>query len=349
MQNGTSNAAHDEVKPRAWTKSEDIARRMLNLMFSLSVAQEPLTTEHIINDPEIGYTSPSRESRIKAFARDRESLASLGVHIREASDSHNAKNEQRSWEIDRTSTHADTAALSPYDAEEAVAAIDQIFALHADDPARWPLQMARTKLCETAGISPEGSSTQPLNIKRDLTNLWNAFSRRRPASFTYRDARGNENIHTVDLYGSFERGSYVYLVGRDHGANGLRTFRTDRVVSAKSSSESSRPYAIPSEFDITGSQFLPFDFSACNPVLAEFSFSPGVGAHEIELITKGRGETRDEEDGSTQWSVDVRDVDAAARFALEHAHIGLSVRGPKVLVDCVNLIKQKVVMAHEQQ
>lgn len=68
MQNGTSNAAHDEVKPRAWTKSEDIARRMLNLMFSLSVAQEPLTTEHIINDPEIGYTSPSRESRIKAFA-----------------------------------------------------------------------------------------------------------------------------------------------------------------------------------------------------------------------------------------------------------------------------------------
>ena len=151
MQNGTSNAAHDEVKPRAWTKSEDIARRMLNLTFSLSVAQEPLTTEHIINDPEIGYTSPSRESRIKAFARDRESLASLGVHIREASDSHNAKNEQRSWEIDRTSTHADTAALSPYDAEEAVAAIDQIFALHADDPARWPLQMARTKLCETAG------------------------------------------------------------------------------------------------------------------------------------------------------------------------------------------------------
>ena len=51
MQNGTSNAAHDEVKPRAWTKSEDIARRMLNLTFSLSVAQEPLTTEHIINDP----------------------------------------------------------------------------------------------------------------------------------------------------------------------------------------------------------------------------------------------------------------------------------------------------------
>lgn len=349
MQHGASDITHDEVKPRGLTKAEDIARRRLNLMFSLSVAPEPLTTEHIINDPEIGYASPSRESRIKAFARDREALASLGVHIREASGSNKAKNEQRRWEIDRASTHVDSGTLSSHDAEEAVAAIDQIFALHADDPARWPLQMARIKLCEAAGISLENSSTQPPNIKRDLTNLWNAFSRRRPASFIYRDARGNKSRHTVDLYGSFERGDHVYLVGRDHGADGLRTFRTDRVVSAKSSPESSKSYVIPSEFDVTGFQFLPFDFAACDPILAEFSFSPGAGTHEIELITKGRGETSDAKDGSTRWSIEVRDIDAAARFALEHAHIGLSVREPKALIERVNLKKQQAVMAHEQQ
>ena len=82
-------------------------------------------------------------------------------------------------------------------------------------PSKWPAPN-----CVKPRASPRSSSTQPLNIKRDLTNLWNAFSRRRPASFTYRDARGNENIHTVDLYGSFERGSYVYLVGRDMGQTG---------------------------------------------------------------------------------------------------------------------------------
>ena len=40
------------------------------------------------------------------------------------------------------------------------------------------------------------------------------------------------------------------------------------------------------------------------PRLGGILLFAGVGAHEIELITKGRGETRDEEDGSTQWPVD---------------------------------------------
>lgn len=232
MQNGTSNAAHDEVKPRAWTKSEDIARRMLNLMFSLSVAQEPLTTEHIINDPEIGYTSPSRESRIKAFARDRESLASLGVHIRERPTPTTPKTSSgagRSTELPRMPTlPRSRRTMRRRQLRQSTRYLHFTPTIQRVGPSKWPAPN-----CVKPRASPRSSSTQPLNIKRDLTNLWNAFSRRRPASFTYRDARGNENIHTVDLYGSFERGSYVYLVGRDHGADGLRTFRTDRVVSAK--------------------------------------------------------------------------------------------------------------------
>ncbi|MFR9005090.1 MAG: WYL domain-containing protein [Collinsella aerofaciens] len=114
------------------------------------------------------------------------------------------------------------------------------------------------------------------------------FSRRRPASFTYRDAH-DENIRTVDLYGSLN-GGFVYLVGRDHGANRLRTFRTDRVVSAKSSPESSRPYAIPSEFDITGLNSSPLTSPHATPSWRNSPFRPAWALTRSN--SSPRGETR---------------------------------------------------------
>lgn len=351
MQKGVNRApaCAPRTTPRANTVSrqEEAARRMLNLLFTLSVASEPLSTEDIIDDPEIGYTSPGRDSRVKAFNRDRDTLASLGVFIREESGCSTAKNEQRRWEIDRSSTHADVRGLSPYDAEEAVTAIDQVFALHAADPTRWPLQMARTKLCEVARIDPRTQTPRGGQTSADLANLWSAFSRRRPAVFAYRDARGEERTHTVDLYGIFELGRHVYLVGRDHAADDLRTFRTDRVVSAKKSPDSSKPYRIPEEFDIAGFQFLPFDFSRNDPVQAQFRFSTGVGKHEVEFITKGRGRILEHEDGSRDWMVDVRDLDAAARFALELAHAGLTVLAPAELTNRVSQYVEQAVLAHD--
>ena len=200
------------------TRREDGTRRLLNLLFALSVASEPLTTDRIINDPEIGYSGRERESRVKAFNRDRDTLAGLGVYIREAAAYRDAKNEQRRWEIDRRSTHADGTALSPYDAQEAIAAIDQLFSLHAADPARWPLQMARAKLCKIAGIDPEATHVEQGHAAADLAHVWSAFVRRRPATFVYRDARGEERTHIVDLYGMFERGtpvSYTHLDIKD--------------------------------------------------------------------------------------------------------------------------------------
>lgn len=328
------------------TRREDGTRRLLNLLFALSVASEPLTTDRIIDDPEIGYSGRERESRVKAFNRDRDTLAGLGVYIREAAAYSDAKNEQRRWEIDRRSTHADGTALSPYDAQEAIAAIDQLFSLHAADPARWPLQMARAKLCKIAGIDPEATHVEQGHAAADLAHVWSAFVRRRPATFVYRDARGEERTHIVDLYGMFERGTQVYLVGNDHDANDLRTFRTDRIVSAKKAAGSSKPYRIPAEFDVSGFQFLPFDFSRNDPVKARFSFAPGCGMHEIELITRGRGSIATDEQGAHDWIVDVRDLDAAASFALEHAHLGIRACEPAELVERIATRKEQAVIAH---
>ena len=143
---------------------------MLNLLFSLHVSPRPLTTSEIVDDPEIGYLgkkSATRDSRCKAFRRDRETLAEHGVHIHEVppqSAGGIAVNEESAWGIDRERTHAAQGVLSPYDAEEIVCAIDQVFELHADDPTLWPLQTARTKLCELAGRDPSSPELSLIHI-----------------------------------------------------------------------------------------------------------------------------------------------------------------------------------------
>lgn len=345
MHHNTGEPGTDAQEP-AFGHREESARRALNLLFTLNVAVEPLTTDQIIYDPEIGYTSPERESRIKAFNRDRETLANLGLYIRESSTGNDPKNVQRTWEIDRLATHANTGALSSYDAEEAIRAIDQMFVLHADDPSHWPLQMARTKLCKVAGIDPQSSTVGAASTRRDHQHLWSAFARRRPVSFTYRSANGDEKQRLVDLYGMFERGTLMYLVGRDHDADELRTFRVDRVLKVKHAPDSRKPYRIPAAFDISGFQFLPFDFSSSPAVKATFSFAPGVGIYEIEMITKGRGHVEQKEDGSHLWTIEVHDITAAARFAIEQRSNGLTACSPSQLISAISTCKQQAVQAH---
>lgn len=327
------------------TRREEAARRVLNLLFSLSIAVEPLTTDQIISDPEIGYASPGRDSRIKAFNRDRETLSAHGIFIREVTHGGATKNEQRAWKIDRALSFADRRSIRAQDAEDAVGAIDRMFALHADDPARWPLQVARTKLCEVAGLDP-GATGEVGETKRDLTFVWSAFSRRKPARISYRDARGRETSRVLDVYGMFEQGSCVYLVGFDHDARGIRTFRTDRVTAAKPAPDSAKTYVIPPEFEVAGFHFLPFDFGEGEPVEARFSLPEGLGRNEAELITKRRGVLERVPGDGWLWTVDIRDIDAAARFALERASLGLRALEPVSLVESISLRKNRAVMAH---
>ena len=333
------------------TRRVEGARRMLNLLFSLHVSPRPLTTSEIVDDPEIGYLgkkSATRDSRCKAFRRDRETLAEHGVHIREVlaqSAGGIAVNEESAWAIDRERTHAAQGVLSPYDAEEIVCAIDQAFELHADDPTLWPLQTARTKLCELAGRDP--SSPERANEGRaDLKSIWNAFDRLKPVEFIYRDARGIEKKRMVDTYGMFTHGTHSYLVGFDHDAEDLRTFRTDRILSAKHAPDTRPSYVIPAEFDVTGHQFLPFDFSRTAARPCTFTFPAGIAAEELAPITQGRGELAQSDDAWT-WNIAVRDLDGAASFTLEHASLGMRAQAPSELAGLIRDHIEKAVSAHE--
>lgn len=171
---------------------------------------------------------------------------------------------------------------------------------------------------------------------------------RRPARFTYRDAHGSETQREVELYGTFAQGRRSYLVGFDRAAQGMRTFRTDRIVRARHTPASAGTYEIPPAFDVESYQFLPFDFSTDKPVDASFCFAAETGEHELALLTRGRGKLRrDAEAGAWNWSVDVRDVRAGASFALTHARLGMRPLSPAALVASWRELIGKAVAAHE--
>lgn len=332
--------------------TDETALRILNLLFALNTSPRPLTTDRIISDSDLGYGSGNRESDRRKFQRDRERLADHGIVVREVRASGMSETEESSWEIDRGSTHAEHGDLSADDASIVLAAIDETFELHADNPERWPLQRAYLKLKELAGLALSGDAaddaTFASSFSPTLQAIWSAFMSRRPARFTYRDAHGSETQREVELYGTFAQGRRSYLVGFDRAAQGMRTFRTDRIVRARHTPASAGTYEIPPAFDVESYQFLPFDFSTDKPVDASFCFAAETGEHELALLTRGRGKLRrDAEAGAWNWSVDVRDVRAGASFALTHARLGMRPLSPAALVASWRELIGKAVAAHE--
>lgn len=327
---------------------DETALRILSLLFALNASKAPLTTEQILSDSDLGYGSGNRESDRRKFQRDRERLAEHGVIVRAVRDDGMAETEESSWEIDRRRTHAERGSLSPDDAALVLAAIDETFELHADNPERWPLQRAHLKLQELIGTGTEtaaepdgGRAYSPV-----LQPVWDAFMARRPARFTYRSADGTERGREVELYGTFAQGSHSYLVGLDREAGGMRTFRTDRIVRARHAPASAGTYVVPAAFDVEDYQFLPFDFSDAEPVDATFTFPARVDAHELELLTRGRGFLRSET-GSWTWEIGVRDLDAAAAFCLGHTNLGMRPTSPAALIESWRSHVKKAVAAHD--
>ena len=341
----------DDDADSAIPPTDETALRVLNLLFAFNAAPGPLTTEQIVTDSDLGYGSGNNASDRRKFQRDRERLASHGIIVREVRPDGMSEAEESSWEIDRQSTHAERGTLSADDASLVLAAIDETFELHADNPERWPLQRAYLKLREIAGLplaDKDSRDTGTISgFSPTLQTIWDAFMNRRPARFTYRDAHGTETQREVELYGTFAQGNRSYLVGFDRTANGMRTFRTDRIIRARHTPVSAGTYAVPAAFDVEDYQFLPFDFSDDEPVDAVFSFPASVGEHELALLTRGRGALeRTLDAGLWTWAVAVRDMNVAASFALEHAGLGMKPLSPAILVERWQATITEAVSAH---
>lgn len=148
---------------------------------------------------------------------------------------------------------------------------------------------------ETVVLAGETRDTGPSGTIIGV--LSEAAHRRQRVQLRYRSAQGAETTRTVDLYGVVCREGVWYAVGHDHLRSNLRTFRVDRVLTARVRDETFTP---------------PADFDALVYVEHAVATTPGALTTEILLET-----TLDE----------ARQLIPAVAATLEETPRGVLVRG----------------------
>lgn len=336
----------------------ETALRVLNLLFVLNSSSNPLTTEQIVSDSDLGYGSDNRASDLKKFKRDRDRLAEHGIHVVEVRDEGATATDGSRWTIDRASTYAPAGVISRDDADTLLRAVDESLS-RQEIPYRQALLGIRSKL--VALTQGPGSGTDAGEARREdgtdrcdgddggagrcADALWSAFAMKRRIRFAYLDARGAESQRTLEIWGVFVQDGHTYYVGLDEQSGGVRTFRADRVTRCWRPAGS---YTVPPWFDVRDYLFLPFDIAGGLASKACFTFDGSIGEDEVVAITHGRGELEHLVDGRRLWTVKVRDMRAAAAFALSHAQASVRPFSPQKLVDEWNSLIGKAVAAHAE-
>jgi proteasome accessory factor B len=97
-----------------------------------------------------------------------------------------------------------------------------------------------------AGIEPRVSASEPA-----FEPLWRAVCDRYPVRFDYRSAQsaGAADRH-VDPWGIVSWHGHWYLVGHDHGREGIRVFRLDRIVGAVTVAGEAGTVDVPDDVDV---------------------------------------------------------------------------------------------------
>ena len=106
---------------------------------------------------------------------------------------------------------------------------------------------------------------------------------------------GEETIRTVDPYQVWVMNGNLYLIGRCHLRNGVRTFSLDRVKSLRVLDEH---FDAPEDFSLETYLQSAFRVMKGTPVMIKVKFSPGAARVIKERIWHPTQEIRDEPDGS---------------------------------------------------
>lgn len=317
------------------------AQRILNLLFILNATSAPIPTSQIIADSDLGYGSGNPESDKRKFNRDREALAAQGVVIRDMRPQGSSKTDEGFWALDRESTFAAGGLLDTESVETLLKVVD-LELENPNSPFLIPARRIRAKLLELTGTNPNTAPDTQATAAEEA--VWSAFSLKKTLRFTYRNARGDKKNRSCCIYGIFSDRGIGYFVGLDDISGEIRTFRIDRVVSAK---KPGRAYEIPQGFSVRDYFFLPFDFTENNSTKAVFGFPSQRTEAELRAFTLDRG-TLELGESQTRWlwTVEVADLSTAARYALAHTHLEPEPLEPQALIDAWNCEIDKAVSAH---
>lgn len=203
MTASTTTAANK--KSSAEPGYDKTAQRILNLFFVLNSSPEPLTTEQIVLDSDLGYGSGNTDSDKRKFRRDREKLLERGIVIKEVRAPGSQETEESAWAVDRDHTFAAGGLITAEDADILMDAIDQMLAAGSSTFST-PLADIRSKIAYLTG---EADVPETRALRSPMVDaVWSAFAERCALRFLYQNGRGEQRQRTVCVYGMFEREAF---------------------------------------------------------------------------------------------------------------------------------------------
>lgn len=295
-----------------FTEDERRAERAATLATFLMGARYPVGTAAIY---ERFYAELGDANRRKTFSRDRDLLASAGVLVRDAG----WRDGEKAWEIDADASFASGAELSPLEAIALDVACQPLLEDHGFAHGE-ALRHALAKIDRTFGDPDQAVRTSPAERSRASQIVLGCIDRGHVVNVTYRDATGTVSKRDFAPYGTFPCRGRGYVVGdfieeAEGGgpAHRRRTLRLDRIESARETTQST---VVPEGFDIADYLLLPFQIGPTT-CTARF-FVPenrrealSTSCLQSSAVTNGKK--------GAKWTVDVSDVDDAARWAVAQA------------------------------
>lgn len=295
-----------------FTEDERRAERAATLATFLMGARYPVGTAAIY---ERFYAELGEANRRKTFSRDRDLLASAGVLVRDAG----WRDGEKAWEIDADASFASGAELSPLEAIALDVACQPLLEDHGFAHGE-ALRHALAKIDRTFGDPDQAVRTSPAERSRASQIVLGCIDRGHVVNVTYRDATGTVSKRDFAPYGTFPCRGRGYVVGdfieeAEGGgpAHRRRTLRLDRIESARETTQST---VIPEGFDIADYLLLPFQIGPTT-CTARF-FVPENRREALSTSCLQSGAVTNGKKGA-KWTVDVSDVDDAARWAVAQA------------------------------
>jgi proteasome accessory factor C len=229
--------------------------RQLSLVAFLMAELRPLTARDVKQNVE-GYSEMSDEAFARRFYSDRSELLSLGVPLQSQRDEFTGE--------ELYTLRSENYFLPPLElTDDELAALQTcLYLLEGQfayaEPFRLALQNltlgrkgfpdAPTEIAERVEVRDPDYSPE---LAGRLSKLETAISKQRTVKFEYWSiARGVQRERTLDPYALLPNEGSWYVVGRDHKAEEIRTFRVSRIRGEiRFATRRERDFRLPPEFN----------------------------------------------------------------------------------------------------
>src|SRR2546430_1542064 len=229
--------------------------RQLSLVAFLMAERRPLTARDVKSHVE-GYSEMSDEAFARRFYSDRAELIALGVPL------HSQRDEFTGEELDTPRSDNYFLPRLELKDEELAALQTALYLLEGKFAYAEPLRLALQNLALGRPGFDEAPTQTAVRVEVSdpdytpekagrLSKIEMAISKQRTVRFTYWSIKRDETRErTLDPYALLPHEGGWYVIGRDHDADAIRTFRVSRIRGdIKFATRRERDFRLPADFN----------------------------------------------------------------------------------------------------